>query len=74
MSAEAYETPDVDCQLVCHTEGCPNNGRVLVAGLSVNTDGIWRAACGLCDQPITDIVPIGPAPEEPDPAGDPATA
>lgn len=59
MGAEDYDPPSVLCQLICHTEDCPNNGKILEAELSENTDGIWRAACGVCSQPITDITPLG---------------
>lgn len=41
--------------LVCHTEGCVNNGVALQLTTLTSTNQFF---CGPCDQPITDITNI----------------
>jgi len=52
---------------ICHTEGCANEGVPITMPGGVEMDGEWvpmdSYACGVCYQPITDVVDQ-PAPEQ----------
>ncbi|MDH6628668.1 hypothetical protein M2271_006501 [Streptomyces sp. LBL] len=53
------ELTPTKCVVICHTEGCGLAEVVRSANLYANPAlPIYRAACGQCDQAITDITPI----------------
>jgi len=55
--------------VTCHTEGCGNAGIPLDIGVSWEdeetgeTEYVSAVVCGVCSQPITDVVPPLPAGE-----------
>jgi hypothetical protein len=55
---EGEPTP-TPCVVICHTEGCPRAEEARTVNLYANpAPPIYRASCGQCDQPITDITPL----------------
>ncbi|MFF3493745.1 hypothetical protein ACFYWS_20600 [Streptomyces sp. NPDC002795] len=53
------EQPTV-MKAVCHSEGCPVAEVEFVANMYANAEEpIYRAQCGQCGQPITDLAPAG---------------
>jgi hypothetical protein len=45
-------------KVTCHTEGCPVNGITYTVPMYPNAaPPVWRAQCGQCNQPVTDIQP-----------------
>lgn len=52
------EVEPVKMAVTCHTAGCPVDGQTFVVDMYPNeTEPIWRAVCGRCGNPVTDIVP-----------------
>ena len=49
--------------LVCHTEGCPNEGIEIVLE-PVEGDSFDSAICGGCGQPITGLAVYTPSPDD----------
>ncbi len=55
----------IDAVATCRTEGCPVAGVGFQVQLMENADGIYRASCGRCNRPHTDVVATfddGPVP------------
>lgn len=53
------ETEPVPVAATCHTPGCPNEGRTFKTLMYPSeTPPTFRAVCGQCGQPITDITPL----------------
>jgi hypothetical protein len=52
--------PSAQCSATCHTEEpepCPNNGTPFEVTVYEQPDGSLAVVfCGVCDQPITDVV------------------
>lgn len=45
-------------RVTCRTDDCPVNGVTFTVGMYPNAaPPIWRAQCGQCGKPITDVVP-----------------
>lgn len=49
------EIETVPAVLTCRTPECILEGQPIETVLAVNADGVWRAVCGPCEKPITDI-------------------
>lgn len=52
---EPEEWPAHPAVLVCRTAGCPAEGEEVPAMVGENVDGVFRAACGGCQEPITEM-------------------
>lgn len=56
------EEQPVLMNVTCHTEGCPVCG-VTYTGVPMYPNAeppTWRAVCGQCGNPVTDVVPSTP--------------
>jgi hypothetical protein len=52
------EVEPVLMKATCHTEGCPVDGVTFTVEMYPNAaPPIYRAQCGRCGQPVTDLVP-----------------
>lgn len=52
------EEDPVQMLVTCHTAGCSEDGVTYKVGMYPNSEPpTFRAVCGQCQQPITDIVP-----------------
>jgi hypothetical protein len=52
---ELAEWPTVDATATCRTPDCPAEGVAFAVRLHVNADGVYRAACGCCNQQHTEL-------------------
>lgn len=52
---EHHEWPSVPHVVTCRTPGCPREGDPIEVDLHENVDGVFRAVCGPCGQPHTDM-------------------
>lgn len=68
----AEEWPSVAVTLICRMPGCHAEGVEIDARVGENVDGVYRAGCGCCGQPIEEMwvdEAYVPLPLDPDKVG-----